>query len=385
MSKWENKQKPVVVLGGGGAGATTARALSQTLDKSKYSLTLINPLPYRVVLPATVRMTVTATDKLDETALIPYDKLFLNGNGTFKQGKVESISLEGYEKDEGGVLLLEGGEKVEFHILVLATGSTWPGPTTFPETQEGVKEHINARREDVKNAKNIVLIGGGAVGVETAGELKTEFPDKKVTIVHGGSQLVNDTYSVKYRKTLEKRCTKIGIELVLGETVEDIPASNGPEVKTKSGKTIPADLVLVTTGPRPNTALIASSLGASTLAANNCVKVKPTLQLAEHANIFAVGDIIDWKEQKQVMKAVNHAALVAVNIPKYLAAGGKDVKGLKEYKSMNEILCCTVGRNGGVAYINAFGGVILGDWFVKMVKAKTLLVPDSRKGMGYAS
>lgn len=164
-TKWDNKKKPVVIVGAGGAGSALARSLSQTLDRTKYELVLINPRPLHVVLPTTVRMLVTTADNLDKTALIPYDKLFVNENGTFKLGKVQSVSSEGAE---GGEVVLESGEHVPYYILVLASGSHWPGPTTYPDTTEGVKEHVDSWRQDVKNAQNIVLIGGGAVGVGTS-------------------------------------------------------------------------------------------------------------------------------------------------------------------------------------------------------------------------
>lgn len=380
MSKWENQKKPVVVIGGGGAGATFVRTFSQAMDASKYELIMINPLPYRICLPSTVRMVVTPTDNLAKTALIPYDKIFVNRNGTYKQGKVQSISVEGYESGDGGVVVLESGERIPYHILVLASGSFWPGPTNFPGTEEAVQKHIAEHQQDVKNAKNIVLIGGGAVGVEIAAEIKTEFPDKKVTIVHGMANLTNETYTLKFRQALEKRLQKIGIELLLDEMVTAFPPRTGPEVTTRSGKSVPADLVLVTTGPKPNTLFIKESLGDSAVSEAGFVKVHPTLQVASHPNIFAIGDIIEWNEQKQVLKAYGHASTVSQNILK-LGAG----QPLKNYQSMNESLCCTTGRHGGLTLIGYFGGITLGDWFTRMMKSKDLLVPESRKAMGLSS
>ena len=49
------------------------------------------------------------------------------------------------------------------------------------------------------------------------------------------------------------------------------------------------------------------------------------------------------------------------------------------------LIIVTSCRTGGVAYMPMFGGLILGDWAVKAIKAKTLFVGPTRKGMGYTS
>jgi NADH dehydrogenase FAD-containing subunit len=56
----------VVVIGGGAAGATTARLLSKKLDRSKHDLVLINPRAFDMWLPALVRVAVTSGSGMDE-------------------------------------------------------------------------------------------------------------------------------------------------------------------------------------------------------------------------------------------------------------------------------------------------------------------------------
>jgi NADH dehydrogenase FAD-containing subunit len=70
------------------------------------------------------------------------------------------------------------------------------------------------------------------------------------------------------------------------------------------------------------------------------VKVKPTLQLANHARIFALGDIIDWKQEKQAAKMPGHVTIVTNNI---LALVG--VKpSLKSYKGAIEMIGVSNGK-----------------------------------------
>jgi len=176
-------KKNIVIVGGGGAGVNAARTLSRSLDASKYQLILINPLPYRVWLIATLRLTVSPQEGLKEEMMLPYDKVFAKGNGTFVEGTVASFKAS---EEGGGTVTLESGENIEYvafrffftfrascsrrgnissyHVLLLAQGATWSGPPGLPRTENGVKEHVDSLRAQFGAAHNIVIVGGGAVG-----------------------------------------------------------------------------------------------------------------------------------------------------------------------------------------------------------------------------
>lgn len=134
------------------------------------------------------------------------------------------------------------------------------------------------------------------------------------------------------------------------------------------------------------------------LTSRGFVKVKPTLQLPAFSNIFAAGDIIEWKEQKQAAKAMNHGKLVTANILSYLTGGQ-----LKKYSTGPEMIIVTNGKvclthglsflprfadfligakGGGLAYMDLLWGITLGPWFARMIKSKTLLIPMLRKDSG---
>ena len=163
MSKKSDDRKNVVIVGGGGYGGLLARDLSGKLDPSKYNLVLISARPYYVHLLAAARFTVSAAAGLENRALVPYDKLFVNGNGTFVLGKATSIADSG--NGQGGQVALENGEKIPYDILVLATGSSFSGPIAFPDSDDAVRDHLKLWRERYAAARDIVFIGGGAVGI----------------------------------------------------------------------------------------------------------------------------------------------------------------------------------------------------------------------------
>ncbi|KAF7303242.1 UBIQUITIN-CONJUGAT-2 domain-containing protein [Mycena kentingensis (nom. inval.)] len=314
-----------------------------------------------------------ANDPADlvEAALIPYDKLFTTSNGEFVQGVVETIIPE----KKGGAVRLTNGKEIPYDVLVLAPGSHWDGPLNFPDDDAGVKAFITESRRKFSKANKIVLVGGGAVGVEFAGEIKDIWPKKEVTIVHGDTALLNSTYGASFRKAIYSGLHGRGVNVVLGDYVDEFPVDGAP-VRTRNGSVIEADLVVSTKGPRPRTEFVGQSLGEDVLDERGQIKVQPSLQLPRYPNIFAIGDAINTVEQKQVLKAQAHAALVAGNIATYLANASAK---LKPYKGSTELIMLTNGRNGGRGYIDVLWGIQLGNFFAKMAKSKELLVPMARK------
>jgi apoptosis-inducing factor 2 len=163
MSKKADDQKTVVVVGGGHAGIHASRPLSLALDPSKYKLILINPRPFRIILPAALRLVVSDRDNLQDTALVEYDKLFHGNNGTLVQDEVTVINQAPGGK--GGILELRTGEPIAYDVLVLATGAEWQGPLAFPDDPEKFKKFVANSRERYAKSNEFVLAGGGAVGV----------------------------------------------------------------------------------------------------------------------------------------------------------------------------------------------------------------------------
>ena len=157
-------KKQIVVVGGGPAGAETARMLSQQLNHAENDLTLISAHPCFMWYIACLRMVVTEEGSLEKQALIPYDRLFAEGKGTFKQGMVTGIKAE-KGSQTGGSVTLQTGESVKFDVLVLASGSKWESCLDFPWDREQMQQHIKKWRQTFASAKKVVICGGGAVGI----------------------------------------------------------------------------------------------------------------------------------------------------------------------------------------------------------------------------
>lgn len=175
--------KSVVVVGGGGAGARLAASLSRSSAFSPSTgntLTLVTARPFWPYLIAGARFTSSREGNFAEKCLVPYDKFFNNGRGKVKVGRVVKVEphpggdggkdTDGEVNDqgssnEGGELVLESGERVKYDLLVLSPGSTWTGPLAFPDSKEETMQHLDKWWTKFENAKAVVLVGGGAVGV----------------------------------------------------------------------------------------------------------------------------------------------------------------------------------------------------------------------------
>ncbi|PPQ95122.1 hypothetical protein CVT25_011665 [Psilocybe cyanescens] len=370
MSKKNDDRKNIVVVGGGVGGSRVAHLLSTTLDAAKFNLILIDPRVALILLPATARAVVTNPDNLEDRVLVPLNDVFFKNRGTFIQAEVMSIE----KAEDGGCLVLSNEERVQYEILVLSPGSRWNAPFAFPAT--GVRESFNASRAAIEAAQDIVLVGAGAVGIELAGEIADIYPNKSITIIQAAGMVLNKTYPDRFRRAVESRLIARKINIVYGEYIENTQIEKGA-LKTKSGKYIKADLVLSTVGPKPNTEFIGKSLGGGTLTDNGFVRVQPTLQLRKHPRVYVVGDAVDYPEQKQYMKAISQANIVAANITASIQN-----KPLSLYKGSTEIIVITVGKNGGVAYFNFLWGIVLGDWFCRLIKSKSLMIDRMKSLVG---
>lgn len=162
-SKKSDDRKTIIIVGGGGYGGVLAHELSAKLDASKYNLVVVNPRPYYIHYVAAARFSASSVGNIEDRALVSYDHLFVNGNGTLVQGKVTSIHEK--EKGRGGHVELDNGETLAYDTLVLAPGSTWPGPLGYPDDDTGLRTQLKEWRSKFAAAKEIAVIGGGAVGI----------------------------------------------------------------------------------------------------------------------------------------------------------------------------------------------------------------------------
>ena len=201
-----------------------------------------------------VRRTVQATSASGDTLSVPYDRLVLaTGSNPF------ILPIPG--KDLPGVLAYRDIADTQAMIDAAAT------------------------------YRHAVVIGGGLLGLEAANGLMKR--GMQVTVVHVGPWLMERQLDEVAGKLLQQSLEQRGMQFLMGAQTEALlPAASGRvgAVRFKAGTTpepeVPADLVVMAVGIRPNTALAERMR----LHVNRGIVVNDTLQTTTDPRIYAVGE-----------------------------------------------------------------------------------------------
>ena len=186
------------------------------------------------------------------------------------------------------------GETVsaEYDRLIMATGSN---PFVLPIPGKDLKGVLAYR--DIADTqamidaaviyKHAVVIGGGLLGLEAANGLMKR--GMEVTVVHVGDWLMERQLDDVAGKLLQKSLAERGMKFLIGAQTQELMGGEDGRVravKFKDGLEIPADLVCMAVGIRPNTALAEKMR----LHVNRGIVVSDTLQTTTDARIYAVGE-----------------------------------------------------------------------------------------------
>jgi NADH dehydrogenase FAD-containing subunit len=152
----------VVLVGAGGAGFPLFRELAAKLANTDYNLIVIEPRKFFVHLPSTIRMVVTPEGGYENKSIMNHPSNLSSGNARFVYAEVSSIVDGG---SNGGRVMLNNGEFIDYSILIFATGSHWSGPIAFGTRKDQILEAVNSWRKKFEGAQDIVLVGGGAIGL----------------------------------------------------------------------------------------------------------------------------------------------------------------------------------------------------------------------------
>ncbi|XP_077987715.1 ferroptosis suppressor protein 1-like isoform X1 [Glandiceps talaboti] len=359
----------VVIIGGGFAGVKAALML-----KGKCPFTLIDGRDGIHNCVAALRASVQPG--FAEYTFIPYLQMFSIDN--FKQGHVTSIDVQ---NKKVRVEDKEREQDIEYTHLIIATGSSVPYPGKLGldvSIEDGIVSY-ERQCQEIRASSKIVIIGGGAVGVELAGEIKTEYKRKDVTIIHSTKTLVAPEFSDKVPKEAKKQLERLGVNLILGERVtglDELPEHRSEDqftVTTDKGTQVQADLVLRCTGYRVNTSPFTETLGDS-MNKKGQMKVNEYFEVKGHENIYAIGDCCSMEETKMAFRAGLNAEHVVHNL--FLEYEGT---ARKPYVPRGPVVIVSIGRNGGVFQLSS---MVFGAFAAKMVKSKDMFAAKFFKDRG---
>lgn len=172
-----------------------------------------------------------------------------------------NCAVSAIHRDEKSVTLANG-EKLSYDYLILATGAL---PRTLPFDTAKVKQGLHSLRtlDDVlaiqsalSSAQNLVVIGGGFIGLEMAAVARKL--GKQVTVVEYADRLMARVVSPEVSEFYKKLHTAHGCQILLGSKVTDLQTNSQGQVvsvKLQTGETLSADLVVLGIGVTPNAAL----------------------------------------------------------------------------------------------------------------------------------
>ena len=152
-------------------------------------------------------------------------------------------------------------------------------------------QDTNAMIEAAKVHKQAIVIGGGLLGLEAANGLKLRGMD--VTVVHLPTTLMERQLDEAAGKMLQKSLEDRGLNFLLGKNSQEIIGDANGRVQAlrfTDGTEVPAQLVVMAVGIRPNTAL-AESAG---LHCNRGIVVNDTMQTYD-PRVYAVGECVNHR------------------------------------------------------------------------------------------
>jgi NADPH-dependent 2,4-dienoyl-CoA reductase/sulfur reductase-like enzyme len=278
--------RTVVIVGSSVGGVRTAKALRS------------QGFPGRVVL-------------IGDEAHLPYDKPPLSKQllaGTWDQSRVTILTAEDAKEADielqlgsaaerldlaERVVILSGGTRVAYDVLVIATGAAArPSPWSV---DSGI--HVVRTLDDTRDLARalaavgpVVVVGGGFIGAEVAATAHAA--GREVTIVDPLAAPIGRLVGDELGTMLASVHARHGVRTRFGIGVESVEGREGDLLVTLAdGETLPAATVVVGIGAIPNDGWLASS----GLLIDDGVVCDEFCRTVEHPNVYAVGDVARWR------------------------------------------------------------------------------------------
>jgi demethylphylloquinone reductase len=350
----------ICILGGGFGGLYTALYLSRyPKAKRRFQITLVDPKDHFLFTPLFYEV---LTEELKPWQVAPSFQALLAKTGIqFCQGRSEQIDFERQQ------VRLQSGQIIEYDRLVLAMGQQMQLPLiasntahrqTFRQLEDAAQLRqtlqTKLRQHQLENRSEplqVTVLGGGPNGIELACKLADVIQDVgQVTLIDRRDQLLRG-FSAATRKVAYRAMHDRQIRILLNTHIQS--SLNEQLLLTTQDKSYahPADLLIWATG----------SQSWQWLDRLNCQQTeqgrlltRPTLQLVDHPNVFALGDLAASQQKNDrivpatAQAAFQQAQVVAYNIQAALA--DRPLRSFR-YQHLGEML--TLGINSAV--VSCFG------------------------------
>ena len=278
----------IVIIGGGASGLTTASNIRKFDEDSQ--IIVFTTQKHVAYSPCAIPYVIGGhIDSFNDIIMHRPEEYMRKNIRILTETTVTEI-----DKDLSEVVYEDkNGNKqiMKYDKLVIATGGKPLIPPIPGKDLEGVfKVRTVEDGLDIQNyankSKRVVLVGGGAIGLELGSELANK--GLEVTIAEMVPQLFPRSFDKEMSDKFQEHLQGNKIEILTGAAVESINGETKVESVTIDGVERPADMVILSTGVRPQTEL-AESIG--------CKMGKFAIEVDDHMetsieNVYAAGDCV---------------------------------------------------------------------------------------------
>ena len=282
------KKLKLVMVGNGMAGVRTLEELRK-IAPDIYDITVFGAEPYanynRILLSP-----VLAGEQTIKDIMLNDEDWYVDNDITLHLGK-KIVKIDRVKR----VVIAEDGTTADYDRLLMATGSN---PFMLPVPGKDLQGVISYR--DITDTNTMIaaaakhtdaiVIGGGLLGLEAANGLKLR--GMNVTVVHLPEWLMERQLDPVAGKMLQKSLEDRGLHFLLGKNTKELVGVDGhvSAIRFTDGSEVPAQLVVMAVGIRPNTALAE----AAGLYCNRGIVVNDTMQTYD-PRVYAVGECVNHR------------------------------------------------------------------------------------------
>ena len=278
-----NKKVDILIIGAGPAGVVSAVTARKYYPSN--SIMVMKDIADGVI-PCGIPYMFASLNNPEENKL---------GMASLEKNNIEvvidtAVSINREEK----TIEAASKNKYSYEKLVLAIGST---PLILPIKgidKQGVypinKEmgYLKSVIDQIKRCKNVLVIGGGFIGVEFADEL-SKLKGINVTLVEMLPQLLANSFDPEFSQMAEVRLNEKGVHILTNTRVEEIIGQDKVEkVKFSDGKEMPIEGVILGVGSKPNVKLAVDA--GLELGSCKGILTDEYMRTSVDADIFAIGD-----------------------------------------------------------------------------------------------
>lgn len=280
----KQKQK-LVMIGNGMAGVRTIEELLKVAP-DLYDITVFGAEPHPNYNRILLSPVLAGEQTLDEIVLNSFEWYAENHIALYAGKKVTEVDRV------KRLVKASDGTEAEYDRLLICTGSN---PFILPVPGKDLQGVIayrdiadtNAMIEAATKYQHAVVIGGGLLGLEAANGLMLR--GMQVSVVHVMPTLMERQLDIVAGGLLQKSLEERGLKFLMGAQTQELVGGEDGRVKAikfKDGTEVPADLVVMAVGIRPNTELAQSMR----LHVDRGIVVTDTMQTVTDARIYSVGE-----------------------------------------------------------------------------------------------